>query len=128
MKEPFTDTMMERLVSRTLRIGVYASSIFVLAGFTISLFHPQILLGAMDHLSLTKLITLLQPDQGFFTRILDTFLLFYLGILILMVTPILRVIMAITSFCLERDLWFVAVSTAVLFIIILGIYLSSTAG
>jgi uncharacterized membrane protein len=127
MRQPFTDTMMERLVSCTLRIGVYASSIFMLAGFITSLFHPETLSTAVDHLSLTRLITLLQPDQGFFTRIVDSFLLFYLGILLLMLTPILRVVMAITSFCLERDVRFVVVSTAVLFIIILGIYLSSSA-
>lgn len=127
MRQPFTDTMMERLVSCTLRIGVYASSIFMLAGFIASIFHPQILWNAVDHLSLTRLITLLQPDQGFFTRIVDSFLLFYLGILLLMLTPILRVVMAIISFCLERDVQFVVVSTAVLFIIILGIYLSSSA-
>jgi uncharacterized membrane protein len=126
MKQPFTDTMMERLVSRTLRVGVYASSIFMLAGFITSLFHPEMLSNATDHPSLTQLLVLLRPDHDFFTRLLNPFLLFYLGILLLMLTPILRIVMAIASFSLERDLRFIVVSVTVLLIILLSVYLSSS--
>lgn len=127
MKQPFTDTMMERLVSRTLRIGVYASSIFILVGFITSLFHPETLSTTVDHPSLTQLLSLLQPNHDLFSRLFNPFLLFYLGILLLMLTPVLRIVMAIVSFSLERDTRFVVVSLLVLFIIVLSIYLSSLA-
>jgi uncharacterized membrane protein len=118
--------MMERLVSRTLRIGVYASSIFMLAGFIISLFHPETLSTNVEHPSLTQLLALLRPGHDFFTHLFNPFLFFYLGILLLMLTPILRIVMAVASFSLERDLRFVVVSATVLFIILLSIYFSST--
>jgi len=125
MRQPFTDAMMERLVSRTLRVGVYASSIFMLAGFITSLFHPETLSTAVDHPSLAQLLALMQPDHDFFTRVFNPFLLFYLGILLLMLTPVLRIVMAIASFCLERDGRFVVVSITVLLIILLSVYFSS---
>jgi len=118
--------MMERLVSRTLRVGVYASSIFMLAGFIISLFRPETLSTAVDHPSLTQLLALLGLDHDLFAQLFNPFLLFYLGILLLMLTPILRVVMAVASFSLERDIRFVVISAAVLFIILLSIYFSST--
>jgi uncharacterized membrane protein len=126
MRQPFTDTMMERLVSRTLRIGVYASGIFMLAGFIASLFHPEMLSNAVNHPSLAQLLGLMRPDHDFFTRLFNPFLLFYLGILLLMLTPVLRIVMAITSFSLERDVRFIVVSVTVLFVIVLSIYLSSS--
>ncbi|MGA9363759.1 MAG: DUF1634 domain-containing protein [Bacteroidota bacterium] len=125
MRQPFTDTMMERLVSRTLRIGVYASSIFMLAGFIASLFHPETLSTTVDHPSLAQLLALSRPDHEFFSRLFNPFLLFYLGILLLMLTPVLRIVMAIASFSLERDTRFVAVSVTVFLIILLSLYLSS---
>ena len=127
MRQPFTDTMMERLVSRTLRFGVYASSIFMLAGFIASLFHPETLSTVVDHPSLAQLLALLHPGHDFFTHLLNPFLLFYFGILLLMLTPVLRIVMAIVSFSLEKDARFVVVSTFVLLIILLSIYLSSLA-
>ena len=125
MRQPFTDAIMERLVSRTLRIGVYASSIFMLAGFIASLFHPETLSTTVDHPSLPQLLALLQPDHYFFTRLFNPFLLFYLGILLLMLTPVLRIVMAVASFSLERDIRFVIVSVMVLLIILLSVYFSS---
>ena len=125
MSRLFNDTMMEVLVSRTLRIGVYASSIFMLAGFAVSLLHPETLSNPVEHPALTQLLTLLRPDAEFFTRLLQPFLLFYLGILVLLLTPIFRVIIAIASFSLERDLRFVVISIMVLLILILSVYLSS---
>jgi uncharacterized membrane protein len=126
MRQPFTDTMMERLVSRALRIGVYLSSIFMLAGFIASLLHPEMLSTAMNHASLTQLLIVLWPDHDFFTRLSNPLLLFYLGIVLLMLTPILRIVMAIVSFSLERDLRFVAVSVMVLLVILLSVYFSSS--
>ena len=127
MRQPFTDTMMERLVSRALRFGVYASSIFMLAGFIASLFHPEMLSTTVDHPSLAQLIALLRPGNDFFTHLLNPFLLFYFGILLLMLTPILRIVMAIVSFSLERDARFVVVSVMVFLIILLSIFFSSLA-
>jgi uncharacterized membrane protein len=125
MRQPFTDTMMERLVSRTLRIGMYVSSAFMLAGFVASLFHPEALSTTIAHPSLAQLFSLTQPDHEFFGRLFNPFLLFYLGILLLMLTPVLRIVMAIASFCLERDLRFVVISTTVLLIVLLSLYFSS---
>lgn len=124
MKRPFDDTAMEILVSRTLRIGVYASSLFMLVGFIVSVFHPESLSSTVGHPSLTQLLSLLQLDSNFFIRLLDPFILFYLGILILLLTPIIRVVIAIVSFTIERDGQFITISVTVLFIILLSLYLS----
>ncbi len=127
MKRPFDDTAMEILVSRTLRIGVYGSTLFMLVGFLVSLFHPETLSNPDGHPSLTQFLSLLQPDSEFFTRFLNPFILFYLGILILLLTPIIRVVIAIVSFTIERDGQFITISVTVLFIILLSLYLSFSA-
>lgn len=124
MRRSFTDTMMEKLVGRTLRIGVYASTTFMLAGFITSLFYPETLSTTVDHPSLAQFLALLRPDHDFFTRLFNPFLLFYLGIIFLMLTPVLRIVMAIASFCLERDGQFIVVSTTVLLIVLLSLYFS----
>ena len=124
MKRAFDDTAMEILVSRTLRIGVYGSTLFMLAGFLVSLLHPETLSNPIGHPSLTQFLSLLQFDSEFFTRFLNPFILFYLGILVLLLTPIIRVVIAIVSFTLERDVRFVVISVTVLLIIFLSMYLS----
>ena len=97
MSRSFTDTAMESLVSRTLRAGVYVSSFLMLAGFIVSLFHPEVLSESHPHPSLNQFLILVNPDREFFTRILDPFLLFYLGIIVLLLTPVIRVLIAIRS-------------------------------
>ncbi len=121
----FTDATMETLVSRTLRIGVYISSFFMIAGFIVSLLHPELLSRPFEHLSSGEILRLLQPDGDFFSRFVDPFLLFYLGILVLMLTPVFRVIIAIISFSLEKDGLFVLISVGVLVILFVSFYLSS---
>jgi uncharacterized membrane protein len=121
----FTDTTLETLVSRTLRIGVYVSGSFMVAGFIVSLFHPELLSQELTHVSYGEILQLLHPNKNFVSRILDPFLLFYLGILVLMLTPVFRVVIVVVSFSLERDKRFVLISLGVLVILLISFYLSS---
>lgn len=119
---------MELLVSRTLRFGVIGSSALMLAGFVISIFRPELLSGPFQTPQLSHLLTLLLPDGEFFRRLLHPFTLFYLGILVLLLTPIVRILIALYSFLRERDTPFSVISITVFFIILLSIYLSTIVG
>lgn len=124
MSRPFDDTLMELLVSRALRVGVYTSSFFLLLGFLVSLLHPESLSHPTGHPSIAQLFSLLQPDSKLLNHLLDPYLHFYLGIIILLLTPIIRVLIAIVSFALEKDTRFAFISVTVLLIILLSLSLS----
>jgi len=115
---------MERLISRALRLGVIVSSLFLIGGFIVALLHPEVLSHPSVHPSAEHFLSLFRFDGAFFTRLLDPFLLFYLGIFSLLLTPILRVVIAIVSFALQRDASFMFISIAVFLIILLSLYLS----
>ncbi|MGD0338742.1 MAG: DUF1634 domain-containing protein [Bacteroidota bacterium] len=119
-----TDTTLEKIVSRTLRYGVLLSAFFMLAGFIAY--------------ALTSSSIPLPPDsspatlwhfintQPLHVVLMHPYFLFYTGILILLCTPVLRVLVAVASFSLEKDWRFVWISGLVLLIIIVSMIIAST--
>jgi uncharacterized membrane protein len=116
------DRRMERLMGRLLQTGVFAAAGVVMIGGVLYLvyhggekaafsrFQPRPL--SVDHPA--GLIR--QLSHGGPSAVLD------LGILILVATPICRVIFALISFAEERDRLFVAVSLLVLSMLLFGIF------
>jgi uncharacterized membrane protein len=116
----FDDTRMELIMGRLLQAGVLLAAAVVLLGGAIYLFahggersnyrvfvakplqlrHPAALLGGIAH--------------GDAAAIVD------LGILLLVATPICRVIFAVVGFAIERDRLYVAISLTVLAVLLFG--------
>ncbi len=81
------DTKMEAAIGRALRVGVTASSICLGLGLALSLLG---IAAGPSHLLLT------------------------IGLVILMATPVGRVVISVVEYALERDWFFVAMTTIVL--------------
>ena len=102
----------ERWTSRVLRLGVWVSASLMVLG---------LLIGAISPLSIVVLPT--NPSLGnlverMFSGTFDPATLMFVGLVMLMFTPILRVITAVFGFAVERDWRFVIVSSIVLLLLI----------
>jgi uncharacterized membrane protein len=118
-----TDTTIEKIISRTLRYGVILSALFILAGFiAYALTSSSLSLPADSSPATLWDFFLTQP----LTVVLaHPYFLFYTGILILLCTPVIRVLIAVTTFSLEKDWRFVMVSVIVLINIIAGMIIAA---
>lgn len=116
----FNDARMEAIMGRLLQVGVLLAACVVLAGgvmylrvhagdqasyrafvaHPLELRHPAALLRGIGH--------------GDAAAIVD------LGILLLIATPICRVIFAVVGFAIERDRLYVAISLTVLAVLLFG--------
>lgn len=110
------DAKLQTLVSGVLRAGIAASGACLLAGAALMVLHPPATgvdwsLAALARLSVAGLLA---APQAWL----------YLGILLLLVTPVARVIVTILTFVAERDWRYVAISAAVLAVISLSISLA----
>lgn len=104
----------DRLISRTLRFGVWTSSLFMAAGlFAVFLQSGTVQVPEQNPL-LTEIFsglfskTMLVPGEA------ETVRLLYAGLVVLMFTPFVRVIAAAIAFGAEKDWKFVGVSLVVL--------------
>ncbi len=102
------DDTVDRWASRVLRIGVWTSATLMTAALILAAIHG-FRIDLPDHA-----LTLPQLAQRLFTSSFDPVTLGFTGLVVLMLTPILRVITAIVGFAVERDRRFVLVSVAVL--------------
>ena len=118
-----TDTTLEKIISRTLRYGVVLSALFMLAGFIAYALTTSSLPLPADSSPVT-LWNFFQA-QPLAVVISHPYFLFYSGILILLCTPIVRVLIAVATFGLEKDWRLVVVSVVVLLNIIAGMILAS---
>jgi uncharacterized membrane protein len=111
----------ERWTSRVLRLGVWVSASLMISG---------LLLAALSPSSIVPLST--NPSLGVLaarmcSTTFEPITLMFTGLVMLMFTPVLRVITAVFGFAVERDWHFVVVSSIVLLMlageIIYSIYL-----
>lgn len=103
------------LVSWVLRIGVLTSAAFLIAGLIDAILAPD----PATWISPARLIADLRG-----LRHLNTVSLVHTGLVILLLTPILRVIALVFQFARERDRAFVLMSLGVLFLLTLSTWLS----
>lgn len=121
---------LEDVVGKVLRWGSLISMVIILIGLAGVAWYsrmttgPQILLipvvGAHD----------LNTPAGLLTRIVngDPTAIISLGLLVLILTPVLRVASTVVYFFLRRDSTYLAVTGFVMLVLIVGFLLGSTAG
>lgn len=113
MESTVAHHIVERSISWTLRIGVWASAALMLLGLALAWFSPDpIRLPGENPHPLDVLRYIL-------TGSLDPVTLMFAGLLLLMLTPFLRVLTAVIGFAVERDGAFVMVALLV-FALLLG--------
>jgi uncharacterized membrane protein len=118
--ESFDDKRMEIIMGRLLQVGVLLAAIVVLAGGILYLFtraHER----SDYRVFVAQPVRLRHPAamlrgiaRGDAAAVID------LGILLLVATPICRVIFALIAFALEADRLYIAVSAIVLAVLLFG--------
>ena len=121
----------EILISWLLRVGVVTSLSFVLIGLLLMfIHHPSYLVSVMDLQRLTS------PGAAFPHTLRDVVngllagrgqAVVAVGLLMLIVTPIMRVAVSIFAFALQRDRAFVLITSGVLTILIISFVLGKIA-
>ncbi|MEO6804444.1 MAG: DUF1634 domain-containing protein [Granulicella sp.] len=118
------DRRMETLMGRLLQIGVLVASAFVLLG---GILYLREHLGTVVGYGLFKS----QPPELRHAKTLLTALahlrpeaIIQLGVLMLIATPIARVIFAAFAFALERDRLYLVISLVVLGVLVFGLHAS----
>ncbi len=97
----------ERWTGRSLKVGVWLSGGVMITGLLMYAFQPIAVPVPQQNPTLSALIhNLLHGSR-------DPFTLMYVGLVLLMLTPFLRVLTAIIGFAVEKDRTFVFVSFTV---------------
>lgn len=104
----------ERAIALVLRYGALISTLVMAAGIGLGLFKgfPSLVYGrlsARPSFILPRLIRL------------DPITIVEVGVLLLLTTPIARIVVAVVGFALQRDLKYVLISLGVLAVVLLSI-------
>ncbi len=115
------DEQVDRWASHALKLGIWVSAGLMVLGLLMGYagILPLILTGGNPRLE--------ELAREFFSRSLNATTLMYGGLVILMVTPVLRVLTAIVGFGAEKDWKFVCVS-CVVFALLAGEIIFSLSG
>ncbi|WP_060872586.1 DUF1634 domain-containing protein [Myroides odoratus] len=118
----FTDNQLQSIIGNVLRYGV-------LSALTVTLLGGIILL-AKDSQQMVSFSTFVEKDQNLFV-VFKTILqgikdwngesIIFLGILLLFLTPALRLLLSLFSFILEKDAMYVVITLIVIAVIILSV-------
>jgi uncharacterized membrane protein len=108
----------ERWTSRVLRLGVWVSASLMILGLVIATISPSFIVPVSTNPSLGNLA------ERIFSTTFDPVTLMFAGLVMLMFTPVLRVITAVFGFALERDWRFVVVSSIVFLMLLVEILYS----
>ena len=98
----------ERWISRVLRLGVWVSACLMIIGLLLATISPSAVVPLSTNPSLGNLA------ERMFSTTVDPVTLMFAGLVMLMLTPVLRVMTAIFGFAVERDWRFVVVSSIVM--------------
>lgn len=118
---------LERVVSGVLRLGVIVSSVVVVVGTTLSLADPSTRESesrVARELRRGVLHPAAMPAPHTWSSVISAVAkgngpgLVMLGLLLLILTPVMRVAVSVVGFALERDRRFVFVTVTVLFVLI----------
>ena len=113
-----TDQELDLSVAAMLRIGLSVSAVVVLAGGALLLRHP--LASAPNYLKFEAGDPALRSISGILQGAIDLAprSVIQFGLLLLIATPVARVIFCVIGFARQRSLLYVAVSTIVLAVLI----------
>lgn len=118
----FTDNQLQSIIGNVLRYGV-------LSALTVTLLGGIILL-AKDSQQVVSFSTFVEKDQNLFVVFKTIFQgikewngesIIFLGILLLFLTPALRLLLSLFSFILEKDAMYVVITLIVIAVIILSV-------
>ncbi|WP_158961420.1 DUF1634 domain-containing protein [Myroides fluvii] len=118
----FTDNQLQSIIGNVLRYGV-------LSALTVTLLGGIILL-AKDAEQVVSFSTFVEKDQNLFVVFNTIFQgvkdwngasIIFLGILLLFLTPVLRLLLSLISFILEKDSLYVVITLIVIAVIILSV-------
>ena len=115
------DSRIENMMGRLLQVGVLLASAVVLIGGLLFLnAHAG---AAKDYRTFTGESASLRHPSELFRLLLtgDATAIVQLGVFLLIATPIARVVFAAIGFAVERDRLYVAISLAVLAVLIFGV-------
>jgi uncharacterized membrane protein len=114
---PITDKQLESAIADMRRFGVLLASIVVIVGGGMYLRHPSMALPDYAHFHVTPMSP--RTVAGVLRGVLqfDPNSVIELGILILIATPVARVIFCIIGFSRQRDGLYIGVSTTALIIL-----------
>jgi uncharacterized membrane protein len=120
-KEPFDDRRMEIIIGRLLQTGVLLAAITVFVGGVIYLAtHAN--QPANYRTFSSESANLRHPSQLLhLLKIGDASAVIQIGILLLIATPVARVLFGVIGFGIERDRFYTAVSLAVLAILLFSL-------
>jgi uncharacterized membrane protein len=120
------DRRLEIIIGHTLRIGVIAAAVIVLIGGVLYLVEngsttPQyhVFHAASSHSD--DLSGILRN-----IRVFSSYGIIQLGLLVLIATPILRVVLSIVAFALERDILYTVATLIVLAILLYSLLMRGT--
>jgi uncharacterized membrane protein len=121
----FNDSRMEAMMGRLLQIGVLFASAVVLVGGVLYV-HAHSTNPVKYRAFTREPANLRHPAQLFgLVATGDGAAIIQLGILLLIATPIARVIFAVIGFAIERDRLYVLISLIVLAVLMVGLLHSS---
>lgn len=120
----FDDHRMETMMGRLLQIGVLLASAVVLVGGVLYVRQHR---GYVDYRTFAGEPADLRTVRGLFRLLMtgDPTAVIQLGAILLIATPIARVVFAVVGFALERDRFYVAVSLTVLAVLLASLIYSA---
>ena len=120
------DKRLEIIIGHTLRTGVITAAVIVLIGGVIYLVQDSSVVPHYHefHAASTYSDNLSGIVQNI--RAFSSYGIIQLGLLVLIATPIIRVILSIVAFALERDLLYVAATLIVLGILLYSLLVRGT--
>lgn len=124
-KFEFDDQRMETIMGRLLQVGVLLASVVVLAG---GAFYVHAHLGtAVDYRTFAGEPSGLRTPKGLWHLLMqgNSAAIIQAGVILLIATPVARVIFAVVGFALERDRLYIAVSLTVLAVLMASLIYSS---
>ena len=114
----FDDARMESIMGRLLQVGVFAAAATVLVGGVLYLYSHRGGIAAYRQFVARPLNVRHVNLLGIRLAAGDASAIIDLGILLLIATPICRVLFAVIGFALERDRLYVAISVTVLIVLL----------
>lgn len=124
-RHKFDDQRMETIMGRLLQVGVLLASVVVLAG---GAFYVHAHLGTtVDYRTFAGESSGLRTPQGLWHLLMqgNSAAIIQAGVILLIATPVARVVFAVIGFALERDRLYVVVSLTVLAVLMASILYSS---
>ncbi|WP_348269703.1 DUF1634 domain-containing protein [Edaphobacter paludis] len=120
----FDDQRMETIMGRLLQVGVLLASAGVLAG---GFLYIRAHLGStVNYRTFAGEPAALRSVRGLFRLLMtgDPAAVIQVGVILLIATPVARVVFAVVGFALERDKLYVAVSVTVLAVLMASLIYS----